>query len=152
MKKVEKVKAELFLKNVHPNSMELGQNYSFHNKPIGPKNYVGTPVRAMFDGSYSQKKFYDEDGNYLGNDAPPSQGPHTHANLKDHEGRRGWMSQLKLDEPGKITEFQFKDLPDDVNKQINQYYGGKPSRKKTKKRKRGKKGKRNKSRRKTRRL
>jgi hypothetical protein len=151
MKKVEKVKPELFLKNVHPNSMELGQNYSFHDKPIGPKNYVGTPKRAMFDGYFSKRNYYDKDGNYLGNDAPPSTGPHTHATLTDENGYRGWMSHLKLDEPGKITEYQFKDLPDDVNKQINQYAGGKANRKQTKKRKRGKKGKNNRRRR-TRRL
>jgi hypothetical protein len=138
MKKVEINKPELLLKNVHPNSMEHGQNYSFHNKPIGPKNYVGTPKRAMFDGYFR-----------LGNDAPPS--THTHATLTDENGYRGWMSNLKLDEPGKITEYQFKDLPDDVNKQINQYYGGKSNRKQTKKRKRGKKGKKNRRRR-TRRL
>ena len=125
----ENSKPVLFLKNVHPNSLERGQNYSFHNKPLGRNNYVGRPKRATFDGSYSQKTMsYDTNGNFNGYNGPPLPGPHTHATLKDENGYRGWMSTIKLDEPGKITEFQFKDLPDDVNKQINQYVGGKSNR------------------------
>ena len=149
----ENSKPVLFLKNVHPNSLERGQNYSFHDKPLGRNNYVGRPKRATFDGSYSQKTMsYDTNGNFNGYNGPPLPGPHTHATLKDENGYRGWMSTIKLDEPGKITEFQFKDLPDDVNKQINQYVGGKANRKKTNKRKKGRKhGKNSKKNRRTRR-
>ena len=122
---------ELFLKNVHPNSLERGQNYWFHDKPVRySKNgvdyeYVGRPKRAMFDSSFSKKTMtYDKDGNFTGWNGPPLPGPHTHATLTDENGYRGWMSTMKLDEPGKITQFQFTGLPDDVNKQINQYVGG----------------------------